>query len=1623
MSAHSGGSRRPRKAAVRRSFRPEFDLLEGRTLPAGVLGVPGSSLSLSLFDLSRLTADVAPPTSTPSGPGVVLSTDQLQVTAGGPAATYTLALATQPAADVTVTLAQFSLAALGDTTYLPAGGSSPTTGDNSLTIDPHHLTFTADNWNTPQTVTVTDPAPSTSATPLPCGDLIWIFGTTSSNDPNYDALAVDPVTVTVNNPVSTGGVTVSKEQLDVNATAGTTDSFTVALTSQPTANVTIQITQFSPLDALRGGSAPGGSSFVLPYPNSSDGPLTVTPTTLTFTPDNWNTAQTVTVADPGGDLGGPVVLLDQTVTSDDPNYNNLLLPPVVVTRDDFQASTAAVVLSTDHLDVARGGDPATFMVALASKPTADVTITLAQTDAPPPYGGLAPVGGPLNPTLVSGSNDPLTITPTTLTFTPDNWDTTQTVTVAPPTTGSGYQFDWISETVTSDDANYNNLAAPFVSVSVTDPNATQAGVLVSEDHLEVARGGEATTFTVALASKPTANVTITIAQGDPTMPPGVGVGANGLPIISPPGSGDPLQISPTSLTFTPDNWDTPQTVKVGAPTTGSGPQIDFLILTAASDDTNYSNLVIPPLGVSVTDPNAEQAGVVVSAQELKVARGGDPATFTVALASKPSATVTITVAQAQPPTASGDVSILPVPGPGDPLQISPTTLTFTPDNWNTPQTVTVGPPTTGSGDQFDLLTLTVASDDTNYNNLTIPPVGVDVADPNAAQAGVTVSEDQLDVARGGDPATFTVALTSKPTAKVTITVAQGDPTKPPGVGGAANGLPTIAPLPGGGDPLQISPTTLTFTPDNWDTPQTVTVGPPTSGSGPQFDILTLTAASDDSNYSNLFIPPIAVSVSDPNAEQAGVVVSAEDLKVARGGDPTTFTVALASKPSANVTITVAQAQTPAPTANGDVSILPLPGPGDPLQISPTTLTFTPDNWNTAQTVTVGPPTTGSGDQFDQLTLTVASDDTNYNNLAIPPVGVYVADPNAALAGVTVSEDHLDLARGGDPATFTVALTSKPTANVTITVAQGDPTMLAGSAVTRPIGSDPLQISPTTLTFTPDNWDTPQTVTVGPPTSGSGPQFDFVTLSVTSDDSNYSNLVIPPVGVSVTDPNAQQAGVVVSAEELKVARGGDSASFTVALASQPTANVTITVAQASGLIRNGMSSSIPLPGGGDPLQISPTTLTFTPDNWNTPQTVTVGPPTTGSGDQFDQITLTPTSDDTNYNNLFISPVSVYVVDPNAAQAAVVVSADQLTVTAGGDPVTYTLALASKPTADVTITITQVSPVLDPTGPAGAVAPPVGSVVPPSGTGNPGPLTLTPTTLTFTPDNWNTPQTVQVSLPAGQTPVPGVVFLLQQVTSDDSNYNNLIAPSVTVRVADNTTANPAGLVVSEDHLEVAPDGTASSFTIALATKPTADVTITIAQGTVNVPEPVTVGPDAPTPMVAAPSDVVPTMPPVVTGGGDTTLTITPTTLTFTPDNWNTPQTVQVAVSPSSGPGFGRVEWLTFTASSDDANYNNLTAPPLAVVLTGDGSPALPPVVTPVLDPLPPPPPPTPQAVQAAFAVVSPPTKPATTHGSIKPAGSTGSTSGTGGGQSAHHLGPTNKTPAHHGHPAKKPHHGKH
>ena len=95
---------------------------------------------------------------------------------------------------------------------------------------------------------------------------------------------------------------------------------------------------------------------------------------LTFTVDNWDVAQTVTVK-AGEDADGANDTATLTHTASGGDYANVTKDlPVTVTDDD----TAAIVLSETGLTVTEGDAAGTsYTVKLATQPTGEVTVTIS----------------------------------------------------------------------------------------------------------------------------------------------------------------------------------------------------------------------------------------------------------------------------------------------------------------------------------------------------------------------------------------------------------------------------------------------------------------------------------------------------------------------------------------------------------------------------------------------------------------------------------------------------------------------------------------------------------------------------------------------------------------------------------------------------------------------------------------------------------------------------------------------------------------------------------------------------------------------------------------------------------------------------------------------------------------------------------------------------------------------------------------------------------------------------------------------------------------------------------------------------------------------------------------------
>jgi len=128
-------------------------------------------------------------------------------------------------------------------------------------------------------------------------------------------------------------------------------------------------------------------------------------------------------------------------------------------------------------------------------------------------------------------------------------------------------------------------------------------------------------------------------------------------------------------------------------------------------------------------------------------------------------------------------------------------------------------------------------------------------------------------------------------------------------------------------------------------------------------------------------------------------------------------------------------------------------------------------------------------------------------------------------------------------------------------------------------------------------------------------------------SSGNQIYVVGVAVNVKDNDTPGVTITQTLGNTAVTEGGDTDSYSVVLTSQPTANVTVNL------------------NGEDQLSFNTTTLTFTPDNWNVAQAVTVTAVDDGliEGNHTQTISHTATSADVNYAGISISSVNVNITD--------------------------------------------------------------------------------------------------------------------------------------------------------------------------------------------------------------------------------------------------------------------------------------------------------------------------------------------------------------------------------------------
>ena len=990
----------------------------------------------------------------------------------------------------------------------------------ALTVSPASLTFTEDNWDTDQTVTVTgaqDSDPHNETVTVSFAATGGGYGTGMVVDDPIEGMYTDQTLETRNVTVIDDDKAIILGAIESSIDEGDSVAFGVSLNTQPTSAVTIFAVSTDP------------------------GAVTVSPSVMKFTTENWDTAQQSTLtAVEDSDATDESVAVNYSALGG--GFAGLTASHTVNVSDDESVG----LIFTSEFSTVREGSTDDFRFCLASEPTANVTVTVTTSDA-----SIASVVGSsftfnednwdtarsttirgqedadeLNNTATitftasggdyddvevekditvededfsvifdgipsaiiegttslynirlsrqpfsdvtvttSGDNSDVTILGSSRTFTSDNWDTDQVVGLI-----VAQDTDIADETVTVTTAASGtgmSFADDVREISIQDDDTP--GLVVSNTQIAYVEGFNYD-FRVRLAEPPTDTVTVTLTSDDT----------------------DAANPVTTSRTFTTTNWNANKVFRVSM-VQDEDSDNESVDITFSAEDGGYDD-VSETVTLDIRDD--EGSTLVFTSSPTQVNEGGS-AVFSVRLSQKPIAGTPVTA-------MSSDTGA---------LTVDPPSRTFNPVNWNTPQDFTIkGVQDIDVGDETATVTFT-------------PPSGSGFS---AVTKSVTVLDDEtlslkfptdVSTVPEGSSRTIRVSLPHQPTGNVTVSASSDDT-------GA----------------LTVSPSSRTFSTVNWNTAMSFTLtGVQDAGTGDE--TVNLTFSLSGGGYGDLDDVVKSITVTDDDSE--GLVFTAQPSSVNEGSSAT-FSVRLGSQPTGNVTLSA---------SSGDT---------DHATVSPFSRTFTSANYLTAQNFTV----TGVQDddaQDDDVNITFSGSGGGYGDVSV--VRTITVDDDDTV-GLTFTAAPTEVVEG-ETAVFSVELSSQPSSPVTITAVSQD--------------TDAMTVSPSTRSFSTANWDDSQDFTITGVHDADG-MTETAVLRFTGSGGGYGAAAIDK---TVTINDDETLGLAFTTDPTSVTEGS-STTVSVRLTSQPSGNVTLSASS----------------DDTDLLTVSPSSRTFTTSNWNSTQNFTL-----------------------------------------------------------------------------------------------------------------------------------------------------------------------------------------------------------------------------------------------------------------------------------------------------------------------------------------------------------------------------------------------------------------------------------
>ena len=1146
--------------------------------------------------------------------------------AEGASGTFTVKLNSEPTTNVTVAVKSDE----SDEGLVSSGAGTAAASTR--------LAFTATNWETAQTVTlhgVVDNVvdgdddytlrlfPDTPDTPT---DAYHVIGGAS----------VRPQTVRTTD-VDVAGLTVSGSTLTVTE-GGTEQTFTVKLTSKPAAAVTVTAT-----------SADGDEVRVARNAGDADARAFAASKELVFTANDWNDAQTLRVAAVDDDRDDPaslpVAITLDTASGGDSHYDGLDDETVDVTKNDDDATpTLTLALSSSSISE-QGGETTVTATLSGGKSGEAVTVTVA---ASPGTGAVAAdfaLSTAKTLTIAAGST--ASVGTVTVTANPNDVDSPDKQVTISATVAGGHGLlsnpSSLTLTLTDDET------LPTVTLALSDGSISeQAGETTVTATLS-GKSSQAVTVTVA-ASPGTGAVaadfdlsaakTLTIAAGATASAGTVTVTANGNDVdapnkevtVSATVAGGNGVAAPSDVTLTLTDDETLPTVTLALSDGSISEQGGETTVTATLSGKSSE-------AVTVTVGAAPGAGAVAADFDLSPAK-----TLTIAAGSTASAgTVTVTAngndvhSGNKPVTISGTaVGGNGVAAPSD------VTLTLTDDETLPTVTLALSPTSITETGGVSSVTATLSG---KSSEAVVVTVGA-AAGTGAVAADFTLTGTKLTIAAGSTASAGDVTVTANgnpvdsPDKPVTVsgTVAGGNGVANPDnvtltledddvlptatlllsaaaidESGASNVTTVTARLDHGSSEavtitVSLSPVGSAVAGDyTLSSPSTLTIA---AGATASTGLVTVTAVDNTADE-----PDIQVTVSGAATGGRGVADPTARTLTIRDDDGPPLVTLLLSAPAidesgaSNVTTVTARLNRASGAAT-TVTVAAAPGAGavaGNFRLSTVnTLTIAAGNTTSTGTVTV----TAEDDDTDapDRSVTISGTAANTQGITQPSTRTLTIRDDDAAPDATLTVASSPILEDGGSTTVNATLSRPSSAATTVTVtAQADVyEVAAGAGATVVIAAGQTANAADTATITAVNNDVDaadNVVTVEGTATNSQAAAESETVSVT--------------GAPLTITDDDTAGLAVSpatstSSRLQTTEEGGMATFTVALVTEPTADVELDLA-----------SSDATEGA-----VSPLSLTFTATNWNNAQTVTLTGQDDADTDGNVDYTVTLTVDQAN-----------------------------------------------------------------------------------------------------------------------------------------------------------------------------------------------------------------------------------------------------------------------------------------------------------------------------------------------------------------------------------------------------------